>query len=393
MGLVTNIFTAIFLLAAANAASHQTYPGTSTRPILSDSEAATLSESKYLQGWSVESISLPSSPDYVVNPSGGTYTDIQAAVNAAINAGGTTRKYIQIKAGTYKQTVFIYGKVPLTIYGAGSSPSDVSIILSQAATLSVSDWIKQVNPGGTRYKSGDPAYSIYNQCASGSGTIGTTCTSIFWIDSDNVQVYNLQVTNSYGQSGDAQAVALKTDADKVHLSNVNLISRQDTLYAGSGKAGTTQRVYVENSYIEGDVDFVFGGASAVFSKTTFKAVSDRHPSSAVVFAPNTAPNNAYGFLVENSVITGDSTFKSTKVVKLARSWDANTASGAYVSGTSPNGELLIRNTQIDGVINVSAPYTTSTSSRTYSGDASTSRNLNNNNYNRFWEFSNTGDGA
>lgn len=76
----------LLLLVVASYASHQTYPGTSTRPILSDSEASLLSEANYLQGWSVEDISIPSQPDYVVG-SGQTYTDIQVAVNAAMNAG------------------------------------------------------------------------------------------------------------------------------------------------------------------------------------------------------------------------------------------------------------------------------------------------------------------
>lgn len=76
----------LFFLVVASYASNQNYPGTSTRPILSESEASLLSEANYLQGWSVEGISIPSQPDYVVG-SGQAYTDIQAAVNAAMNAG------------------------------------------------------------------------------------------------------------------------------------------------------------------------------------------------------------------------------------------------------------------------------------------------------------------
>ncbi|ERL91726.1 pectinesterase [Dendroctonus ponderosae] len=380
------------LLVMTSYGSHQTYPGTSTRPVLSNSEAEILSEENYLQGWSVEGISIPSTPDYSVG-STQTYTDIQQAVNAAINAGGTSRKYIAIDPGTYAQSVYVTGSVPLTIYGTGSSPSNVSIILSQPADMTVSAYIDQVNPDGSRYSSGDPGYKLYKSCASKSDTIGTSCSSIFWITASNVQVYNLQVTNTYTSNGVGQSVALKTDADKVRLSTLNLISRQDTLYAGSNNDGVVQRVYIDNTYIEGDVDFVFGGAATVFTGVTFKAVSDRHPSGAIVFAPSTVPGNSYGFLAINSVITADSTFKSSQKVNLARAWDAGVSAGDYVADSSPNGQLVIRSTEIDLIINADAPYATSTSKRAYSGNNDTSRDLNDNTYNRFWEYDNTGDGA
>lgn len=85
LALSLKAFVLLFLVVASYA-SHQNYPGTSTRPILSDSEASLLSEANYLQGWNVEDITIPSQPDYVVG-NGQAYTDIQAAVNAAINAG------------------------------------------------------------------------------------------------------------------------------------------------------------------------------------------------------------------------------------------------------------------------------------------------------------------
>lgn len=84
-----------------------------------------------------------------------------------------------------------------------------------------------MNPDGSRYKEGDPGYSLYHSCSTKStGEIGTTCTSIFWIAAADVQVYNLQVTNYYTSNGVGQSVALKTDADKIRLTNLNLISRQ-----------------------------------------------------------------------------------------------------------------------------------------------------------------------
>lgn len=374
----------LFLVSCAFAS--QTAPGTSTRPILTSNEAGYFTRDTYLQGWSVDTISI-SSADYVVGSGG--YSTIQAAVNAAINAGGTTRKHIKISAGTYKEVVYIPStNVPLTLYGDGSSATDTVISLSLSALASGSSYASSV---GHLFSSGDPAYSMYESCASRSA-IGTSCSTVFWAKASNVQLVRLTIQNSSKNSGTDQAVALQLQGDKNQIHDTHLLSHQDTLYVGSGSG--TERSIITSTYIEGDIDFVFGGGSAVFESCTFHAKGDRRTDEAVVFAPDTPAAHEYGFLVISSTITGDSNWSSSKTVYLARSWDANVASASdYVAGTSPNGQLVIRETTIDGVINTSAPYTTATSGRTYSGNAANSRDLNNQNYNRFWEYANTGSGA
>ncbi|ENN82081.1 hypothetical protein YQE_01541, partial [Dendroctonus ponderosae] len=376
---------ALLLLAVAYASATQTSPGTSSRPILSSTEAASYTKAKYLQGWTPSTIST-STADYTV---GSGYSTIQAAVNAAINAGGTTRKYIKISAGTYSEVVYIPNtNVPLTIYGGGSAPANTVISLSLSATLTGTQYKSAV---GSLFSSGDPAYSIYSSCASKSA-IGTSCSTVFWVQAPGVQIVNLTIENSSKNSGTDQAVAVQTNADKVQIHNARLLGHQDTLCSGSG--GTTvQRSHVSDCYIAGDVDFVFGGGSTVFEGCTFHAVAGRS-TEAVVFAPDTAPSISYGYLVIDSTITGDTSFLTSKEVYLARSWDSGVSSSSdYVAGTSPNGQVVIRESTIDGVVSTTAPYTTATSGRAYSGNASSSRNLNNNSYNRFWEYGNSGDGA
>lgn len=82
-------------------------------------------------------------------------------------------------------------------------------------------------------------------------------------------------------------------------------------------------------------------------------------------------------------------------IHLARAWDHGiTTADLYVPGESPNGQLVIRDSNIDNVINVVAPYAAAaTSQRNFSTDISSNRDLNNNNHNRLWEFNNSGDGA
>lgn len=86
--------------------------------------------------------------------------------------GGTTRKYIKIEPGTYAAEVLIpQTTVPLTLYGTVGNPEDVRIVLTQPATMTGTEYANQVNPGGTVYQNGDPAWSMYNGCAS-KETIG-----------------------------------------------------------------------------------------------------------------------------------------------------------------------------------------------------------------------------
>lgn len=78
MQLTILLFLAFFLGIKAD---HQTYPGTSSRPVLSDSEAESYTKENYLQGWTPEAIQT-SQVDYLVGNGG--YSTIQAAINAAI---------------------------------------------------------------------------------------------------------------------------------------------------------------------------------------------------------------------------------------------------------------------------------------------------------------------
>ncbi|XP_050298654.1 pectinesterase-like [Anthonomus grandis grandis] len=361
------------LLVSATYGSHQTYPGTTTRPILSDAEAALYTKEIFLNGWSPGNIQT-TKYDYLVGSDG--YSTIQEAVNAAINDGGTTRKYIKVEKGTYKQAVLIpKTTVPITIYGTPNTPTDVHIILSQSAAMTGSDYATQVNPDGTRYQSGDPAWSMYNYCAS-KETIGTACSAVFYSQNDLLEVAYITVENP---SIAAQAVAVSTSGDKVHWDNVYLYGFQDTLYVGG-----SGRIYVNKATIKGDVDFIFGSAIAIFESAQIISRDDRPRTTSVVFAPNTPYNQKYGMLVINSNITADSGIEAKKGCSLARGW---------VSSSTANGQVIIRETEIADVINVDAPYTTDTGGNSFSGNIDENRNLDDTSYNRFWEYKNTGSGA
>jgi pectinesterase len=134
------------------------------------------------------------------------------------------------------------------------------------------------------------------------------------------------------------------------------------------------RSYFKNSYIEGDTDFIFGRGTAVFDTCTITFASMRKANGAG-FAPSTETANGYGFLVINSKIVTDAATPAATAF-LGRAWDDS-------SGTMPNGQTVIRESEIGAHIVVATPWTgAATSNRPFTADG-----------NRFFEYKNTGPGA
>jgi pectinesterase len=400
--------------AAPSPPSAQVYPGTVTRPILSAAEAAPLTQRAYLAGsgsnsapvadpWSPAPIRTAGiHPDFVVGaPSRShpaTYSTVQTAVNAAIQLGGTGRIYIKLLPGTYTGTVYVpAASPPITLYGAGSAPGDVAIELTLDAVSSPATYSALVNPAG-QYADGDPAWAMYTSCAGKTtATVGTGCAAVLWSQSVDFQLKNLTVRNTLldtVDSGSHQAVAVRTDGDRTQLESVRLISRQDTAYFNTPDVTTISRVFARDSYFEGDTDFVFGRATAVFEHCQFTVVSSRKPANGVVFSPSTTPTWSYGFLVTNSRISTDAGYAAAPTAHLGRAWDAGAGTTGYLLGSSPNGQLLIKNSYLGTGFDVVAPWApAATTSRPFSASIQPDRNLDNPAYNRLWEFGNFGPAA
>lgn len=96
----------------------------------------------------------------------------------------------------------------------------------------------------------------------------------------------------------------------------NFLGYQDTVALGMDYEDDTrvERVLVHMCYVEGEVDYVFGSAAAVFNMVTFNTVAVKKSKGGYVFAPDTPPERSYGFLVINSNITGDATYLGSNKV-------------------------------------------------------------------------------
>ena len=394
------------------------FPGTAQRPVLSSDEAARFTLQHYFayrglyaspiaDAWVPQSINTAAvKTPYVVGQTKGidgvNFTQVQDAVNAALNQQKDKQRiYIKLQPGTYIGTVYIPADAPpITLFGTGESPEKTVISLGLDSMISPETYRTIVN-GSQQYQPNDPAWYMYDVCASKQNkTIDTICAAVLWSQSDEFQLKNLTVVNSLldtVDSGTHQGVALRTDGDKVQLEQVRLIGRQDTFFVNTSDKKNNyvtdhySRAYIKDSYIEGDVDYVFGRATAVFDSVRFHTVSTRRSKEAYVFAPDTMPWVKQGFLVINSELTSDSGYKTGKQkANMGRAWDQGARQTGYLPGKTANGQLVIRDSTIDSGYDLLNPWSAAaTTSRPFKGNVSPQRDLDDINYNRLWEYKTT----
>ncbi|UJF32648.1 pectinesterase family protein [Paenibacillus hexagrammi] len=107
---------------------------------------------------------------------------------------------------------------------------------------------------------------------------------------------SLDVTSRAAQE---RAAAMAIDADNVEFNDCSFIGGQDTLYTGGDG---THSMYVKDSYIEGNTDFIYGDGNVVFdhARLNFSGYSDSTQAGYLTAAKDSA---AYGYVFVNSTIT------------------------------------------------------------------------------------------
>ncbi|WP_410088285.1 pectinesterase family protein [Streptomyces sp. t39] len=227
----------------------------------------------------------------------GQYTSVQKAVDA-VPAGNSSRVVIDVRPGVYRETVKVPSNKPyVTIRGTGGSRKDTVIVHGNAAGTPKPD---------------------------GSGTYGTSGSATVAVEASDFRARNLTVANDFDEAANQhlsghQAVALRTAADRVSLDGVIVEGDQDTLLLDSPSKDALSRVHVTDSYVVGNVDFIFGRASAVIDRSVITLKKRWNGTSAgYVTAPST-PAHRKGFLISRSTITGD---VSAGSFHLGRPWHA-----------------------------------------------------------------------
>jgi len=117
-------------------------------------------------------------------------------------------------------------------------------------------------------------------------------------------VEDCQVASAAASTVSHQAVALGIDgADRARFENVRVLGLQDTLFMKTQEGGRTARVFFDKSYIEGDVDFIFGDATAFFYRSEIRSLGARRNS--YVGAPDTHIETKYGLVFDHCEFTND----------------------------------------------------------------------------------------
>jgi len=254
----------------------------------------------------------------------GDFTSVQAAVDA-VPAPNLSTFTIKIKPGVYHGQVIVPADKPYLVFrGEGRDPSDVVITDDRANGTP--------RPGG--------------------GTWGTTGSASVTIDGHDFSARNLTFSNSFDEAAhpeitNRQAVAVLTRADRVVFDNVRFLGNQDTLYLNSSGAAVVARVYLRKCYVEGDVDFIFGRASAVLDRCQIHSL-DRGSTTnnGYITAASTDIANPYGFLFTGCKFTGTA---ATGTVYLGRPWHPSNDPNAIA-------QTVIRDSKLGAHVNTATPW-------------------------------------
>ena len=212
---------------------------------------------------------------------------ISEAPRTSAHASAKDRKIV-LRPGTYDEQVLVpEARAPITLYGEGADARAVRI---------------RARPSGG------------------------IASAVVRVRNHGFQARNLTIENAHNKDrGDAadqtQAVALMLeDADRAHLDNVRLEGFQDTFFLAATDPGRPARAFIDRSYVEGDMDFVFGEATAYFRASEIHTLGDRAVS--YTLAPSTHRSSPHGFVFVQCRFTHDGSANARGgLFKLARQWN------------------------------------------------------------------------
>lgn len=186
---------------------------------------------------------------------------------------------------------------------------------------------------------GDYAYEILED----GSKRGTFRTATFRIHTHDVILRQMTIQNDAGCGRKVgQAIALYADGDRLQLEHCRLIGSQDTLFTaplplkeaqpggfigpGEHLPRTMGRQYYDHCYIQGDVDFIFGGAICYFEECEIFAAKPpllppESPDGQRIYgyltAASTPQGQQFGYVFHRCRLTSDCPAKS---VYLGRPW-------------------------------------------------------------------------
>ena len=220
----------------------------------------------------------PTYADAVVAADGtGQFQSLQAAILAAPTATRERPWVIYVKAGTYRERLYVQREKRF-----------LALVGEEASKTIVTFGLHALLPG----PDGRP--------------ISTFRTPTVQIDGDDFTAENLTFENPAGTEG-RQALAMRVDGDRAVFRGCRFVGWQDTILLNRG------RQYLEDCFVSGSVDFIFGGAAAFFERCTIHARAEGY-----LTAASTPQEQGHGFVFRGCRITGEPGVKTY----LGRPWRA-----------------------------------------------------------------------
>ena len=230
--LVTNHSATIYLHQALDYG--QTYYVTMTRGVITDAagqEYPGISDPSTWRFATKSSRPAAETTRLTVAANGiGDFCTVQGAIDF-VPQNNTQRVFITVRKGTYSEIIYVRANKPLiTMCGE-----------DRERTIIQYDNNNKYNPGNFRV--------------------------MFGVDAPDFTIANITLHNTTPHRG-SQAEAFRSGSQRVVLDRVNLKSFQDTLFIQG-------RAFVNNSKIEGDVDFMWGSGIVFFKNCELEMVNSK----------------------------------------------------------------------------------------------------------------------
>ena len=217
---------------------------------------------------------------------GEEYKTVQSAIDA-VPSGNAGETIVEIASGDYEEHVLV--------------PRDKPFVTMRAK-----------DPGKVRIRSGESVYTVKDKQLPRCTALSVEAND-FTAEGIVFDNYASRANVEAGGRGVGQALAVAVTSDRVTFRKCTFLGHQDTLLADGPHHGDgVSRQYYEDCEIEGTVDFIFGGAAAVFNRCRLR-FADR----GYVTAASTREGQRFGFVFVDCTLSGKDGMKKSE---LGRPW-------------------------------------------------------------------------
>lgn len=234
----------------------------------------------------------------------GDYTSIQEAIDNAPQYCRAPYRVL-VKNGDYNEVVLIpREKSFIHLIGQDKEKTRIHFKLNVQSAPKLDSKSYKTDTAAWRFSVHNPQAAVYRFPG-----------AVVSVNSDDFYAENISFINDWGfeQRSGPQALALRIQADRAAFNNCIFRSFQDTWMTSTRKPN--DRVYVYNCWVEGAVDYFYGGGNAYVEQSTLYNLR----SGSVIVAPSHTEETRWGYVFKHCTIDGNSAAADGKL-KLGRPW-------------------------------------------------------------------------